>query len=289
VTPAGDPGAAAGGRREIPALLDSGEHALYSVLHTASASCPVVVVHCHSVGVEQLTLYRAEVDAARAVAAAGIPVLRFHARGHGDSTGDFADVTVSSLVEDALAAGRHARAATGAAGIVWLGVRLGALVAAHAARACAESVGLALWEPVAEPEAYFRGQLRALLFSEAAQGRRSGLSVESLLARLESEGAVDLRGYLLHRTLVASARGESLAKRLAGWERPTLLVQIQKRGTLGPELERLRVALEAQRTPLRVALVRDEPGWHFYTNLAWESAELAAVTRDWLVESFAGR
>lgn len=274
--------------REVPALLPAGEHALYTVLHAAAPS-RVVVVHCHSVGVEQLTLYRAEVDAARAVAAAGIPVLRFHARGHGDSSGDFADVTVGSLEEDALAAGRHALAATGAARIVWLGVRLGGLVAARAARACGETAGLVLWEPVAEPEAYFRGQLRALLFSEAAQGRRSGLTVETLRARLESEGAVDLRGYLLHRTLVASASGESLAAALAGFRQPTLLVQIQKRGSLAPELERLRATLEAQQTPLRVALVRDEPGWHFYTNLAWESAELAAVTRDWLVESFGDR
>jgi len=60
---------------------------LYAVLHDAAAerAGAPVVVHVHGLGVEQITLYRQEVLAARAAAALGFPVFRYHARGHGDS------------------------------------------------------------------------------------------------------------------------------------------------------------------------------------------------------------
>src|SRR5690349_3963328 len=91
------PGAAA---TETPFFFAVQGIPVYAVLHAAAvarAGAPVVV-HVHGLGVEQITLYRQEVLAARAAAALGYPVFRYHARGHGDSAGASADVTRASLV-----------------------------------------------------------------------------------------------------------------------------------------------------------------------------------------------
>src|SRR5512143_991682 len=120
--------------RETPFFFEPGQRPLYAVYHEPlreRAGAPVLV-YVHSTGVEQITNYRNQVNLARAAAAAGFPALRYHARGHGDSGGDFADVTRDSLVEDARAAAVEALRRSGAARVVWAGDRLGALVAACA-------------------------------------------------------------------------------------------------------------------------------------------------------------
>src|SRR5262245_44836634 len=191
---------------EIPFFFSSGDRPLYAVYHApvpGRAGAPAVV-HCHSLGVEQVTCYRAEVLCARAAAAAGFPVLRYHARGHGDSAGDFAAVTLESLTQDALAAAGEVLRRSGAEQVVWVGVRFGALVAAAALERGPRAAGLALWEPVHAPLDYFRGQLRGLLYSQVAEGKKPSATVDDLLAEMEREGQVDVHGYYLHRTLAAS-------------------------------------------------------------------------------------
>ena len=121
---------------ETPLFFECAGRPLYAVHYparTARPGAPLLVV-CHSLGVEQLTVYRSEVQAARAAAEAGVPAFHHHARGHGDSAGDFADVTFEGLVEDALGAAREGLERSPARGVAWLGVRFGALVAALEAR-----------------------------------------------------------------------------------------------------------------------------------------------------------
>src|SRR5262245_11836680 len=110
---------------ETPIFFASGDRPLYAVYHPPARPRPgaPVVVHCHGLGVEQITAYRVEVNCARRAAIAGLPAFRYHARGHGDSAGDFAAVTLESLVEDALAAASEATRRSGATRVVWLGVR----------------------------------------------------------------------------------------------------------------------------------------------------------------------
>src|SRR5438093_310666 len=89
-------GDAAAPATETPLYFESGDRPLYAVHHAPRAprrDAPVLV-HCHSLGVEQLTAYRAEVQLARGAAERGFHAFRWHARGHGDSAGDFADVTL---------------------------------------------------------------------------------------------------------------------------------------------------------------------------------------------------
>jgi len=270
--------------RETPFFFESGQRPLYAVYHAPHrerAHAPVVV-YVHSTGVEQLTNYRNQSNLARAAAAAGFPVLRYHARGHGDSGGDYAEVTFERLVEDARAAAAEARARSGAARVAWVGERLGALVAARALADDAGTAGLALWEPVHRPFDYFRGMLRGMLFSQVAKGEKPAETVDQLLERLEVEARVDVHGYYLHRALVASLRQADLGALLQGWRGPTLIAQVQARPRLSPANGTLAATLESRGMKVATLLVAEEPGWHFISNPAWESAELVRGTVEWL-------
>jgi len=243
------------------------------------------VVHVHGLGVEQITLYRQEVLAARAAAARGFPVLRYHARGHGDSGGSSADVTLDTLVADARAAADEALRRSGRERLVWLGVRMGALVAGTAGGVGSgrdDAAAFVLWEPVAAPADFFRQQLRTLLFSQVAGGHRPDATVDQLLARLGSEGRLDVLGYTLQRSLVGSLGTASLAPTLAGGRARVRLVQVEARARLAPAHARLVAALEAAGTDVATALVQEEPGYQLMSNPAWESESLTRVTLEWL-------
>lgn len=269
---------------ETPLFFEADGRPLYAVHHAPAAMRPgaPVIVHCHSAGVEQVTCYRVEVLAARAAAAAGYPVFRHHAAGHGDSSGDFAAVTLDRLVDDALAARDEALRRSGASRVLWLGVRLGALVAACARQRSGEAAGLALWAPVHRPPDYFRGQLRGLLYAQVARGVKPSATVDELLAEVEHEGRVDVHGYYLHRALVASLREESLERRLADWAGPTFLAQLGGRARLSADNAALAQALRDRGAAVTTTLVAEEPGWHFVENPAWECPPLVAAHEEWL-------
>lgn len=269
---------------ETPLLFTSGERPLYAVYHAPvpGRDGAPVVVHCHSIGVEQVTCYRAEVLSARAAAASGFPVFRYHARGHGDSAGDFADVTLEGLIEDALAAGAEALRRSGASRVIWLGVRFGALVAAGARARGPETAGLALWEPVHHSVDYFRGQLRGLIYSQVAEGRKPSATADELLERVTSQGQMDVHGYFLHKALADSARDHPLASQLEGWSGPTLIAQIQARRRFSTAHAALAEALGARGARVTTFQVGEEPGWHMVSNPAWESTPLVRATEEWL-------
>jgi alpha/beta superfamily hydrolase len=269
---------------EVPLFFESSGRPLYGVYHPPAPGregAPLVV-HCHSLGVEQVTIYRNEVLFARAAAARGVPVFRWHGRGHGDSAGDFADVTLAGLVEDALAAADEGRRRSRAAGLVWLGVRFGALVAAGAMARGPGARGLALWEPVHRARDGFRAQLRGMLFSKVAKGERPDVTVDQLLERVESEGQVDVHGYLLHRTLVDSAAESDLGATLGAWSGPTLIAQVQARPRLSKENAALAAALESRGARVQSIVIANEPGWHYIQNPPWLSEAMWRGTAEWL-------
>ena len=279
---------------EHPFFLEVEGSPVYAVLHEAAPgrTAPPVVVHVHGLGVEGITLYRQEVLAARAAAAAGFPVLRFHARGHGDSAGAAADVTLATLVADARAAADEAKRRTGATRVIWLGVRMGALVAACAGGPRSgrdDAAAFVLWEPVAKPADFFRQQLRTLLFSQVAGGKKPDATVDQLLARLERDGHLDVLGYTLYQTTLASLVGTSLADELAGVAIPVRLVQMQARAKLAPAHQQLVEALggspvegAAPRADVATTQIAEEPGYQLMTNPAWQCEALTRVTVEWL-------
>jgi pimeloyl-ACP methyl ester carboxylesterase len=271
---------------ETPFFFAVQDVPIYAVLHDAAAdrAGAPVVLHVHGLGVEQITLYRQEVLAARAAAALGFPVLRYHARGHGDSAGASEDVTRETLVADARAAADEAKRRTGRTRVVWLGVRMGALVAALAGGPRSgrdDAAGFILWEPVSRPAEFFRQQLRTLLFSQVAGGHKPDATVDELLARLEAEGELDVFGYTLQRSLVQSFADASLAAALDGVRVPVLLAQVQARARLAPQHVQLAEALQGRATVTTTA-IHSEPGYQLMSNPAWQSDVLTRVTSEWL-------
>ena len=184
---------------EVPFFFESADRPLYGVFHPAAidrAGAPVVV-HCHSLGVEQLTYYRNDVLAARAAATLGFPVLRYHARGHGDSAGDFADVTLRDPGR-----GRPRGGGRGAAP----GRRRPRDLARRAARRTGRAEAARRAPGSARPGACGSRCTKPADYCAAAAARRccsrrwraaSARTRPSttLLARLERDGRVDVHGY----------------------------------------------------------------------------------------------
>ncbi|TVP47772.1 MAG: hypothetical protein EA350_04465 [Gemmatimonadales bacterium] len=109
-----------------------------------------VVVLCPPMGDEYIRSHRAFVQLARQLCGAGFPVLRFDFSGCGDSWGEAADAGLSRWVEDARLAIEEARTLSGRSRVRLVGLRLGATVAAMAARERGVVDGVALWAPVAD-------------------------------------------------------------------------------------------------------------------------------------------
>jgi alpha/beta superfamily hydrolase len=268
-----------------PLFFEVGERPVYGVYHPAAAGRGTgtpILIHCHTLGVEQLTSNRTEALNARAASALGFPAFRFHSRGHGDSAGNFSEVTLDSLVDDACAAADQAMRLSGATRVVWLGLRFGAIVAAAALARRGDAAGLILWEPARRAEDYFRSMVRSMIFSQVSKGLKPKETVDQLLARVGEQGRVDVHGYYLHRAILESARSTDLMELVGGWSGPTLLVQIQDRRRLAPGHAKLVGALEGQGADVSVAQVEEEPGWHFVTNPAWEGSEVVRHSAEWL-------
>src|SRR5262249_20280279 len=96
------------------------------------------------------------------------------------------------------------------------------------------------------------------------------------------EGRVDVHGYYLHRRIVDSSRGEDLSGVLGAWSGPTLVAQIENRARLSPQTASLVSGLEARGASVASCIVRDEPGWYFMQNPAWECRALVREPCGWL-------
>jgi pimeloyl-ACP methyl ester carboxylesterase len=227
---------------------------------------------------------RMEVLGARAAAKAGFAVFRYNARAHGDSTGDPRDVTFTDLVDDACAAADYARKLSGAANVIWVGVRFGCLVAAAAMGRRDDAAALALWEPLHQGSDYFRAAARTMSFCQVARAKSSGATVDDLLKRLETDGLVPVVGTYLYRALSRSAHEADLARSLKTWAGDTLVAQVQHRPTLSANNERVCSEIEQRGGKVTVALSRQEPTWSMLPIVRpqWTSEALLAATTEWL-------
>lgn len=240
---------------------------------------------CSPLHAEFMTNYRREVLLARTLAARGVAVQRFHYRGSGNSYDDPGATTFGSMLEDTLAATDRLRQKTGLAEIAHLGTRIGALVAAAAGRASADSV-LLLWEPTVDPSSYFRDLFRASLIrdlTDDSSGRRpAGAQLETLRAN----GSVDVLGYLVHRDLYESVVGRSLVSEIGDGGRHILIVQLGRDQHLRRENRDLVATLEASGASVTGRVVAANESWWFVNEPKRSKAVGAAVvdlTTGWLL------
>lgn len=217
-------------------LAEAGEHAMYfrnaggqrlfAVLNQPATAARMGVVFCHPIGEEKQKSYRAYVQFARFLAAAGIPCLRFDCHGFGDSAGDTVEATVESQLDDTCAAMEQLRESSGVTSVVLLGARFGATVAALSASNCVEVVGLGLFSPIVDGQAYWKQLLRTQQMSYMTRGEKPKKRDE-LLAILESEGCLEIEADLLSADFVEQLCGVDLCETASKFHGRCLLTAVE--------------------------------------------------------------
>ena len=115
----------------------------------------VAVLLCNPFGQEAIFAHRIFRVMADRLARNGFHVMRFDYYATGDSSGDCEEGTLDRWVDDVTIASEELVDTSGVQGVAWIGLRLGATIAALAsARQASPLSGLVLWEPVIDGPAY---------------------------------------------------------------------------------------------------------------------------------------
>lgn len=143
----------------VPEFFGAGEEMMCGWFHPAAAAADrgTVVVLCPALGFDLICSYRSWRILAERLAAAGFGVLRFDYLATGNSAGNPEEPhQVARWLRSIELAVEHARARTGAERVVLVGLRLGATLAACAARTIPGVDSLVLWSPFRSGRLYAR-------------------------------------------------------------------------------------------------------------------------------------
>ena len=251
------------------------------------------VVLCNGFGKEYEITRSALTVAARELAAHGFSCLRFDYAGYGDSDGEFADATVSTMTADIESAIDELRRRSGASRLALVGVRLGATLAALVAGRRPEVRRLVLWEPLPWPWRTLYQALRqsvtmqTIIFGEVRFTREQIL--HNVLERRPSlAGGYDFNiiddGFPLGADLVEQLRAVDLVAHPPATKAATLILHVAK--TIVPpatDLHSLAEALIHTGTPCELATVTVPClPWLHEKVFTTRFAELNDKTRRWL-------
>jgi alpha/beta superfamily hydrolase len=178
---------------------------LYVVWHQGTKPSGTTLVFCPPFDQEMVTTYARFARWSKQLAMRGNSVMRYHPRGMGESDGARADITLESLVKDAVTAQDLAHQRARDARVGYLGLRLGATVSVLAA-AQRPADFLVLWCPVTSLRHYFREVLRSQITADAVHRSRRG-STQQMIADLEAGKSVDVLGYELFPGLYRQMTG----------------------------------------------------------------------------------
>ncbi len=137
---------------ELPFFFGPGGE-LFGIYHAVAATAGKAVLLCAPLGQDYIRCHRLYRQLASALAAEGIPVLRFDYYGCGDSAGTSSEVDWNRCLGDIATAANELRARSGADRVVAFGARLGGSLALDAAPAAGIADVLA-WDPVIDGNAY---------------------------------------------------------------------------------------------------------------------------------------
>ncbi len=272
--------------REDAGYVSANTAELFCVLHGASSTPRGGVIICPSIYAEELKMYGTQVLAARAFAAAGFAVIRFHYRGTGHSGGVLEDSTLDTMLEDVATAIARLQERTGVRSLVFCGGRWGGLVAGLAARQH-PGAPLILWEPAIDGHGYFRDVFRASQISALAGGA-SALTVAQAVQRLHTAGLLDALGYPIHRRLYDSAGSRNLQQVAAAGARPVLVVQVSRQRDLKPDFAMLKDAFAAGGSPVETALIEGEGAWAFVDSPMPSPGAIVEASLSWLTRTVPG-
>jgi pimeloyl-ACP methyl ester carboxylesterase len=193
-------------------------------------------VVCHAFGLDQINLQPFEVPLARELAAAGFPVLRYHAQGFGDSELSIEHVGLASMVECAIQAAALLRDEAGVTALGTFGARLGGTVAAMAGERAGASA-LALWDPVVRGRTYTTRLARFSSTSELVTRGRAQIQARNPMDVLRETGAIDVQGVPLPEALFDELSAIELTEAVTRFRGRSLVVQPSRSGQPRSELE----------------------------------------------------
>lgn len=254
---------------------------LFGVLHEpADPATKTGFVFCHPFAEEKLWTHRVFVHFARSLAGRGFSVLRFDHFGHGDSDGEHADLSMTTMGSDIEAACKELRTRCPSLNRhVLLGLRLGASTAIHAAANCNADAVVA-WEPVIDGSRYAQELLRSNLAGQMAAYGEVRLNREELVSCLKDGHTVNIDGYeignALHREMVEM---NLLALSDSMLTVPWLIVNVRKGGN---EAAPAMLKLAEQDPTRRLMVANEEPFWREIRQFYQRAPNLFASTESWI-------
>lgn len=275
-------------RVESPIYFESEGRRVFGVLHEpAGRPARPAIVFCAALAEEKLWAHRVFVNLARDFAERGFPVLRFDTWGEGDSEGDFEQATLATRVADAGAAARLLRERQPQATAVgWLGLRLGATIAALAAERDHSKGPLVLCEPVISGADYVQELLRINLATQLAVHKEIRRNRQVLVAAMHAGATVNVDGYELTGSFHDELSTLDLRHGPRAHDAPVLIVAIAR--TDGPPPVP-HGELAALYRSARVQTVREEPFWKELRAYVARAERLSASTLEFFEEFADGR
>lgn len=251
------------GVEERAFFMEIGRDRCFALLYLPPEPRSLGFLACHSYGLELLTLRRAERAIGLTLARLGYPVLSFHRRAYGDSTGSLADATLDSQLEDVRAAAECLSAEAGTSQLGLFGARFGGLIAGVAA-----SEGgverLLLVNPALTGRDYIRQMIREMhMVQIAIQGGESRRSMDEIMRSLQDEGIVDVLGYPIYRGLFDDLSAVDLTADVGEFSGRALAIQVSKGTTVQRDLTSFAERVQAGGGGCRIELVREPAGARF--------------------------
>jgi pimeloyl-ACP methyl ester carboxylesterase len=244
-------------------LMDVEGGSCFALLTRPAVPKDLGFVVCHSYGLELLTLRRTERAVARALAGMGYPVLSFHRRGYGDSTGSLEDATLEWHLDDVHAAAARLSAETGTSKLGLIGARFGGLIAGLVARDGGVE-RLLLMNPSLRGTAYFKEAIREMhMVHVAIKEGGSRRSMSDLIQGLNDDGMIDVLGHPIYRHLHQALEGIDLSSDMGSFGGDALVFQVSKGSTVQRELEALAALIRVRGGSCRIHVVREPPGARF--------------------------
>ncbi len=238
------------------------------------------LVFCHPLFEEKLWSHRMYVSFARVLSASGYTVLRFDARGHGDSDGEHRDISLDSMLSDLDYAVSVLKQGRVFDRVGLLGLRAGAFLAAKYAASRSGINFHVMWQPILDGSNYIQDCLRSnmvtqmVLYGEPRENRKE------MMGRLAAGGTVSVDGYMLGKALFEQISGNRVDPENCR-KIPTLVVQIEE--NCGQPIKTLYSALTSGGNYFsKSILVREEPFWKETRRYVQRSEKLFIATVEWL-------
>ena len=237
------------------------------------------VLMLHAFTEEKLWTGRASTQLARALAAEGIPVLRFDHRGHGDSDRAHHEMSLTSMVEDLATAAAAFRANEAIDELHLFGWRLGGTLALRQA-VTLEARSLALVGPVADAADFLLKALRSNLTMQLGIYGKVQRDRDALLAAMRESGLLNLDGYHISSQLFDEL--STLKAERTGFAGPGLVLSLTRRADAPADADARAVFAQIEGHPAsRLAtLVHPQP-WSEQKRFATGGPPLFAPLLDW--------